>query len=345
MDLKNLSSNWKKLKQQLDKTKELTSAKRKPSEERSPLPQPKGKRRRLSKKTAAPALNGITRSKTSKMGLTASKAAGVTAAEPASKISADALPDWAEEHDISAKDLAAAYGPRSSSMPDLKSFSDKINGGRCNNVGAGRYIAIDCEMVGVGPNPDEESALARVSIVNYDCEQLYDSFVLPKEPVTDYRSFVSGITSDLLKEARTLEEVQKDVAELMQGRILVGHAVRHDLDALLLGHPRMDIRDTSRHKGYRKLSAGRTPALRKLAKEVLGYDIQSGEHSSIEDARVAMLLFRKEKAAFEQEHARRFGVRNSKPNGGSNKITQANDSGEKKKREKKKKKTKKKNKR
>lgn len=33
---------------------------------------------------------------------------------------------------------------------------------------------------------------------------------------------------------------------LSQGRILVGHAIRNDLNALLIGHPRKLIRDTAK---------------------------------------------------------------------------------------------------
>lgn len=55
-----------------------------------------------------------------------------------------------------------------------------------------RAVAMDCEMVGVGPG-GEESMLARVSIVNYFGKCVYDKFVKPTEKVTDYRTAVSGI--------------------------------------------------------------------------------------------------------------------------------------------------------
>lgn len=57
----------------------------------------------------------------------------------------------------------------------------------------GKYVAIDCEMVGVGPD-GETSALARVSIVNFHGAVVLDTYVKPMEKVTDYRTFVSGIT-------------------------------------------------------------------------------------------------------------------------------------------------------
>ena len=176
----------------------------------------------------------------------------------------------------------------------------------CSSAEVGKYLAIDCEMVGVGPNPDTDSALARISIVNFNGDQVYDSYVRPKELVTDWRTHVSGISPKHMAEARSLEEVQRDVADLLKGRILVGHAVRNDLDALLLGHPRRDIRDTSKYPPYRKIAGGGSPKLKILAAELLGIEIQGKAHSSLEDARATMMLFRREKEGFEREHAKKF---------------------------------------
>ena len=54
------------------------------------------------------------------------------------------------------------------------------------------YVALDCEMVGVEPNNTD--ALARVSIVNYNGHVLYDKYVRPSGYITDFRTWVSGIT-------------------------------------------------------------------------------------------------------------------------------------------------------
>ena len=59
-------------------------------------------------------------------------------------------------------------------------------------------VAIDCEMVGVNKTED---SLARVSIVNYNGHILYDKYVRPEGTVTDYRTWVSGITYHMLKES------------------------------------------------------------------------------------------------------------------------------------------------
>lgn len=296
---KGLSSNWKKLQETL--ANDTTEP---PKRKAAEVLQPRHNGVKHRKLQPNPRKPSYTERKAvydpKKMGLSWSSTKDAPSAS---------LALWAEDNDIPAKDIAAAYGisSRSTSIPGANTTVDNVNEGLSPTAKAGKYIAIDCEMVGVGPTPETDSALARVSIVNVHGQQLYDSFVLAKEAITDYRTFVSGITPELLKQARTLEVVLADVAKLLDGRILIGHAIKHDLAALLLGHSKRDIRDTSRHPAYRALAGGKTPSLKKLARQVLGVDIQDGEHSSIEDARTTMLLFRKEKKAFEREHLRKWG--------------------------------------
>ena len=225
--------------------------------------------------------------------------------EPQERGSSASLALWAEDNDISAKDLAEAYGAGLQDTSVQGARADKVNAGLSADVEVGKYVAMDCEMVGVGGDEDR-SVLARVSIVNFHGIQVYDSFVRPKEFVTDWRTHVSGVSSKNMATARAFDDVRNEVAVLLKDKILVGHAIKHDLDVLIIGHPKRDIRDTSRFLGFRKYSAGKTPSLKKLAREVLGVEIQQGQHSSIEDARATMLLFRRNKQAFDAEIASRF---------------------------------------
>lgn len=313
---KHLSSNWKKLQESLQKD---TSRPPKRKASHFVVLSGSSKRRRGREQLHTPkkTLNDSSSKSSNVETMTDMTASAVVAA----KGTTTTLAQWAEDQGIPARDLVAAYGygkqpskkknNASSVVASLIQVKEEnVNEGLSSaaEAEAGKFIAMDCEMVGVGPNPDRESALARISIVNYNGDQLYDSFVLPKESVTDYRTHVSGITPQLLQSARTLELVQKDVAKLLDGRILVGHAIKNDLNVLLLAHPQRDIRDTSKYPPYRALSKGRSPGLKKLAQELLGITIQSGQHSSVEDARATMLLFRRDKDGIEREHAKRWGT-------------------------------------
>ncbi|KAH7089184.1 ribonuclease H-like domain-containing protein [Paraphoma chrysanthemicola] len=193
------------------------------------------------------------------------------------------------------------------------SFPDVENEGVSPIALPGKYVAVDCEMVGIGPEPNRDSALARVSLVNFHGHQVYDSYVqIPRNiEVTDYRTAVSGIEPRHLRKdvARPFEEVREDLKILLAGRILVGHAVKNDLDVLILQHGRRFIRDTSKFSKFRALSMvpGRTPGLKLLAEKLLGVEIQVGAHSSVEDARATMALYRLEKTDFEKEIRQKYG--------------------------------------
>ncbi|KAG5551292.1 hypothetical protein RHGRI_009645 [Rhododendron griersonianum] len=163
-------------------------------------------------------------------------------------------------------------------------------------------IAMDCEMVGVSPLGNK-SALGRVTLVNKWGNVIYDEYVRPVDRVVDFRTKISGIRPQHLRKAKEFRVVQKKVAELIKGRILVGHALRNDLkvNALLLTHSKKDLRDTSEYQPFLN-KEGRSKALRHLSAEFLGVKIQNGEHCPIEDARAAMLLYQRNKKEWEKSN-------------------------------------------
>lgn len=171
-----------------------------------------------------------------------------------------------------------------------------------------RYVALDCEMVGVGAG-GYRSALARVSIVNWDGDTIVDRHVKVEEPVTDYRTFVSGITQADLEshDALSFTEARELVCAAIQDKVVVGHALKNDFDVLQISHPWFLIRDTARYEPLMKphpfedgiLIASR---LRDLARAKLGLVIQEDGtmHDSIEDACAAMDLYKKARRKWEK---------------------------------------------
>lgn len=179
------------------------------------------------------------------------------------------------------------------------------------------YFALDCEMVGVGPH-GVDSALARVSIVNYDCEIVLDTFVKVPVPVTDYRTYVSGVRSEDIESSRavTLEEAREAVQNILRGKILIGHGLENDLKALMMTHPWCDTRDTATYEPYMKRvedikgvsekSGSKNlmlpRRLKDLSVEVLGKEIQvlGRPHSPIEDGLAALELYKAVRPEWEE---------------------------------------------
>lgn len=159
-----------------------------------------------------------------------------------------------------------------------------------------RFVALDCEMVGVGENASR-SSLARVVIVDWRGQRLFDECIQQSEPVTDYRTFVSGITEqDLQQATMPLHECQVQVSKILSGQILVGHGLENDLRALGIDHPWWMIRDTACYEPFmsNRNNMFLPRKLKDLVFERLGKQIQEigKPHSPYEDARWAMNLYK-----------------------------------------------------
>ncbi|XP_016325616.1 RNA exonuclease 4-like [Sinocyclocheilus anshuiensis] len=210
--------------------------------------------------------------------------------------------------DVDPDDIEAALGPEAADIVRKRSGMLKSSAEVTESVlvkehafeGLTRAVAMDCEMVGVGCD-GEDSILARVSIVNHFGKCIYDKYVKPTEKVTDYRTAVSGIRPADIENGEDIKTVQKEVAQILEGRILVGHAIHNDLKILLLDHPKKMIRDTQKYKPFRQRVKSARPALRVLCKEILNVKVQQGEHSSVQDAQATMRLYTLVKKQWEAE--------------------------------------------
>ncbi|KAL1247517.1 hypothetical protein QQF64_022893 [Cirrhinus molitorella] len=166
----------------------------------------------------------------------------------------------------------------------------------CVGIDHSKLVAMDCEMVGTGPG-GKCSELARCSIVNYYGSVLYDKYILPQHPVTDYRTKWSGIRKHHLQQAVPFVDAQKEIVDILTGKIIVGHSIFNDFRALNVSVPPQMIRDTCSSKLLRELYNSFNASgisLKRLSHSLLNRTIQSGRngHCSVEDARATMDLYK-----------------------------------------------------
>ena len=145
-----------------------------------------------------------------------------------------------------------------------------------------RYLALDCEMVGVG-SEGKRSVLAQVVVVDWAGVTRYCEYVQPKEPVTDYRTQFSGIRPEHLRKgiAVPFSTAQSAVSALLAGKVVVGHGLRNDMKSLKLSHAWTQTRDTAMYRPlcrFSKLGKLKPRRLKHLAHEHLGVVIQASAH-------------------------------------------------------------------
>lgn len=178
--------------------------------------------------------------------------------------------------------------------------------------GRGSLLGLDCEFVMVGRDEAEiygdgtkqvvipaRLALARVSVIRgygrLKGTALIDDYVAVREPVVDYLTRFSGLEEGDLDAGRSrhkvssLKTVYKRLRCLVDaGCIFVGHGLKSDFRIINFVVPPEQVIDTvTLFRAGKKRLLG----LRFLSNTLLGGDIQSVTHDSIEDSDAAVRLY------------------------------------------------------
>lgn len=76
--------------------------------------------------------------------------------------------------------------------------------------------------------------VARVSLVDEELNVVYDTLLLPDNPIIDYNTKYSGITVEMMTGVtKTLLEVQTELSKFIgSSTVLVGHSLENDLNSL-----------------------------------------------------------------------------------------------------------------
>eukprot|EP01066_Platyproteum_vivax_P007399 Platyproteum_vivax@DN2888_c0_g1_i1.p1 len=164
-------------------------------------------------------------------------------------------------------------------------------------------VAIDTERVLCEGNVE---AVAQVVMVDEHLTVIFNAYILPNKPVVDYRTEITGITAELLMwKGEPKEDVLFNLKKEIADKIVVGHSIFNDLDALGLHINDVLIRDTQTYPYFRKLVGRPIMSLTHLCEVVLQLDLRGsrlengGKHDAAEDASVVMQLYQDQKIRWE----------------------------------------------
>jgi RNA exonuclease 4 len=195
-----------------------------------------------------------------------------------------------------------------SSMAAANIDTTKFMSMAMNTITKFNAVAMDCEMVGVGEG-GKTSALAHIAIVDLNGNILMNEYVIPRggiTTITDYRTDYSGISENTYKsfdrkkrERQSFNNIRKKALKILQGKIIVGHGLKNDFDALEVNMSDYITWDTATKEEHQKthpIYGKQARKLKSLAAEI-GNIIQVAKsdkrgHSPVEDARASMNLYR-----------------------------------------------------
>jgi DNA polymerase III epsilon subunit-like protein len=166
-------------------------------------------------------------------------------------------------------------------------------------IGLSNIVGMDCEMIEASATVDHpvEDILCRVSIIGYSGKVLLDEFVYQSNrPIKDYRTDITGVDEKLLRQSgKSKDQVISQVKEILKDKIVVGHGLNNDFDVLGFNPKDINcqIRDTASYKPIREAKKiDKIPSLKSIVKLHLNKEIQTGVHSSVEDARCALAVYK-----------------------------------------------------
>ncbi|MCI2773803.1 exonuclease domain-containing protein [Staphylococcus petrasii] len=152
------------------------------------------------------------------------------------------------------------------------------------------YVVIDVETTGVDPYYDE---LIEVAAIRYKKEKKIDCFqelIKPQCEISDFISELTGITNEMVQEARNEQEVIKDFYDFIGNSIIIGHNIHFDInfiyDSLLTHH---NIKFKNNFIDTLRLSRRILPNLKKhkLTTLISYYNMDNnGNHRALNDVKL-----------------------------------------------------------
>lgn len=90
------------------------------------------------------------------------------------------------------------------------------------------YIAFDLETTGLSVETDEIIEIGALKVKNGKVTERFMEFVKPKKPISGVITGITGITNEMVKNARDTQEIIRDFVNFCENLTLIGHNIMFD---------------------------------------------------------------------------------------------------------------------
>lgn len=94
------------------------------------------------------------------------------------------------------------------------------------------YCVVDIETTGLDATIDEIIELSAIKVENNEIADRFSCLIKPKSEISDFISCLTGITNEMVKNAKSIEEVLLDFKKFIDNYMLVGHNLKFDVNFL-----------------------------------------------------------------------------------------------------------------
>lgn len=103
------------------------------------------------------------------------------------------------------------------------------------------YIAFDVETTGLNPQINEIIEIGALKVRNGQVEERFIEFIRPEERISDTITNLTGITNEMVADARSGAEVISDFLTFCEDDVLIGHNVGFDYSFMKTGASRCGL--------------------------------------------------------------------------------------------------------
>lgn len=118
-------------------------------------------------------------------------------------------------------------------------FEDVLNPSKASYSLASEFLTVDTEF--------DQMIPCRVTIISLDGSIVLDTLVKQDSSVYHRMIEIHGITTQMLADAPSLENVRKHIIEICAGKVFIGHGVKQDMK--VLGIFNFEYVDTQKYYG------------------------------------------------------------------------------------------------
>lgn len=125
-------------------------------------------------------------------------------------------------------DMKVIYGVEAYLLPDKMPAVSSPKGQSIDTT----YCVLDLETTGFSAATEKITEIGIMKIENGKVIDEYSTFVNPQKSIPSRVTEVTGITDDMVRDAKTIEEIFPEILDFIQGSVLVAHNAEFDLGFL-----------------------------------------------------------------------------------------------------------------